>query len=68
MFHTLDITVMHVYILQITDFLDVSSLETTYKEYEKFQRAMKACCLEEEKEKKFEDSEVSKVNVPSKVS
>jgi hypothetical protein len=45
----------------------VSLLETTYKEYEEFQQAMKACCLEEEKEKK-NDSEVSKVNVPSKVS
>jgi len=46
----------------------VSSLETIYKEYEEFQQAIKACCLEEEKEKKNEDSEVSKVNVPSKVS
>ena len=46
----------------------MSSLETTYMQYEKSQQAMKACCLEEEKEKKFEDSEVSKVNVPSKVS
>jgi len=45
----------------------VSSLETTYKEYE-FQQAMKACCLEQEKEKKNEDSEVSKVKVLSKVS
>jgi hypothetical protein len=34
----------------------VSSLETTYKEYEEFQEAMKACCLEEGKEKKNEDS------------
>jgi hypothetical protein len=46
----------------------VSSLETTYKENEEIKQAMKACCLEEEKEKKNEDSEVSKVNVPSKVS
>jgi len=42
----------------------VSSLETTYKLYEIFQQAMKACCLEEEKENKNEYSEVSKVNVP----
>jgi hypothetical protein len=46
----------------------VCSLETTYKEYEEFQQAVKACCLEEEKEKKNEDSEVSKANVPSEVS
>jgi hypothetical protein len=42
----------------------VSSLETAYKDYEEFQHALKACCLEEEKEKKNDDSEVSKVNVP----
>ena len=64
MLHTLYITVMRVHILQITDILDVSSLETTYKDYEEFQYAMKACCLEEEKVKKNDDSEVSKVNVP----
>ena len=46
----------------------MSSLEINYKEYEEFQQAMKACCFEEEKEKKNKDSEVSKVNVPSKVS
>jgi hypothetical protein len=46
----------------------VSSLETTYKEYEEFQQAMKACHLEEQAEKKSEDSGDSKVNVPSKVS
>ena len=44
------------------------SLETTYKEYEEFQQATKACCLEEENEKKIKDSEVSKANVPSKLS
>ena len=65
---TLDIIVMHVYMSQITDIMDVCSLETTYKGYEEFQQAMKACFLEEEKEKENEDSEVSKVNVPSKVS
>ena len=42
----------------------MSSLETAYKDYEEFQHALKACCLEEEKEKKNDDSEVSKVNVP----
>jgi hypothetical protein len=41
----------------------VSSLETTYKLYEIFQQAMKACCLEEEKKKKNEYPEVSNVNV-----
>jgi len=46
----------------------VSSLETYYKKYEEFQQAMKACCFEEEKEKKNKDSEVSNVNVPSQVS
>ena len=46
----------------------MSSLETTYKEYEEFHQAMKACCLEEENEKQYEGSEVSKVNVLSKVS
>ena len=42
----------------------MSSLETIYRLYEIFQQAMKACCLEEEKEKKNEYSEVSNVNVP----
>jgi hypothetical protein len=42
----------------------VSSLETTYKLYEIIQQARKASCLEEEKEKKNEYSEVSNVNVP----
>jgi hypothetical protein len=37
-------------------------------EYAELQQAMKACRLEEEKEKKNEDSKDSKVNVPSKVS
>jgi hypothetical protein len=43
----------------------VSSLETTYKEYEEFEQAMRACNIEE---KKNEASEDSKVNVSSKVS
>ena len=42
----------------------MSSFETTYKDYEEFQHAMKAFCLEEQKEKRNDDSEVSKVNVP----
>ena len=42
----------------------MSSLETTYKGYEEFQHAMKSFCLEEQKEKKNDDCEVGKVNVP----
>ena len=64
MLHTLDITLMHVQILQITEIWDVTSLETTYKGYEEFQRDLKAYCLEEQKENKNDNSEVSKVNVP----
>ena len=67
MLHKLDIIVTHFYILWITDILYVSSLETTYKKYE-FQQAIKACLFRGGKGKENEDSEVSNVNVPSKVS
>jgi hypothetical protein len=67
MLHTLDIIVTHFYILWITDILYVSSLETTYKEYE-FRQAIKASLFRGGKGKENEDSEVRNVNVPSKVS
>jgi hypothetical protein len=53
---------------QVTDVLDVSSLETTYKIHEEFRQAMKTCHLEDKEDTKKEKPETSRVSAPTESS